>query len=95
MGKKIKKNNSTKNNVITDVEFGTTQPNTTEINEEQLNEQVQMMNTLIAIGQSTVEWAVYATREEFIGHMNKLYDIYHSEEQSKTVMPKSNIILPN
>lgn len=95
MSKKIKKNNSTKNNVITDVEFGTTQPHTTELSEEQLNAQMQMMNTLVSVGQSTIEWAVYATREEFIEHMNKLYDIYHPEEQSKIVTPNKEIILPN
>jgi hypothetical protein len=94
MSKKIKKNKSTKNNVV-NVDFGTTQPNTTKVDEKQLEEQVQMMNTLISIGQSTLEWAVYATRDEFINHMNKLYDIYHPEEQSKIVAPKKEIILPN
>lgn len=94
MSKKTNKNKSTKNNVL-NVDFGTTQPNTNEVNEEQLKKQMQVMNTLVGIGQSTLEWAVYATREEFIEHMNKLYDIYHPEEQSKIVTPNKEIILPN
>ena len=94
MSKKIKKNNSTENNVV-NVEFGTTQPNTTKVDEKQLEEQMQMINTFVGVGKSTLEWAVYATREEFIEHMNKLYDIYHPEEQSKIVTPNKEIILPN
>lgn len=88
--------NTEKDN-IANVEFGTTEPNTKEVDEKQLEQKMQMMNTLLVIGQSTLEWAMYAKREDFIKHMNELYDAYHPEEQKKggIIVPNNDIILPN
>ena len=89
-------NNAEKSNIV-NVEFGTTEPNTKEIDEKQLEQEMQMMNTLLVIGQSTLEWAMYAKREDFINHMNELYDAYHPEEQKQSgiIVPNNDIILPN
>lgn len=88
--------NTEKDNIV-NVDFGTTEPNTKEIDKEQLEKEVQMMNTLLVIGQSTLEWAMYAKREDFINHMNELYDAYHPEEQKQSgiIVPNNDIILPN
>ena len=68
--------NTKKDNVV-QVDFGTTEPNIKEIDEKQIEQEMQIMNTLLVVGQSTLEWAMCATREEFIKHMNELYDAYH------------------
>ena len=88
--------NTEKDNIV-NVEFGTTEPNTKEIDEKQLEQEMQMMNTLLVIGQSTLEWAMYAKREDFIAHMNELYDAYHPEDKKKSgiIVPNNNLILPN
>lgn len=90
--------NTEKGNIV-NVDFGTTEPNTKEVDEKQLEQEMQVMQTLLVIGQSTLEWAMYAKREEFIAHMNELYDAYHPEDKkskiSKIVVPKNELILPN
>jgi hypothetical protein len=87
--------NTKKDNVV-QVDFGTTEPNTKEIDEKQMEQEMQIMNTLLVVGQSTLEWAMYASREEFIKHMNELYDAYHPEEKKDSIIvPKNELILPN
>ena len=86
-----------KDNVV-EVDFGTTEPNTQEIDAEQLALEQQYIAMFLNVGQSTYEWAMYATREEYIEHMLELYDHLHPEQaQSKSVISVSEkkIILPN
>jgi hypothetical protein len=89
-------NNTKKDNVV-NIDFGTTEPNTKEVDEKQLEQEMQVMNTLLVIGQSTLEWAMYAKREDFIAHMNELYDAYHPEdkENSGIIVPNNNLVLLN
>jgi hypothetical protein len=89
-------NNTKKDNVV-NIDFGTTQPNKQEIDEKQLEQEMQVMNTLLVIGQSTLEWAMYAKREDFIKHMNELYDAYHPEDKKNSgiIVPNNDLILPN
>lgn len=88
--------NTEKDNIV-NVDFGTTEPNTKEVDEKQLEQEMQMMNTLLVVGKSTLEWAMYAKREDFIKHMNELYDAYHPKETKKSgiIVPNNDIILPN
>ena len=88
----------TKKDDVVNVDFGTTEPNTTEVDAEQEALQQQYIAMFLNIGQSTYEWAMYASREEYTNHMLELYDHLHPE-QTKTkngvVVPKKQIILPN
>ena len=82
---------------VTKVEFGTTQPNTVEVNEEKEAEYRAYINMLLNIGQSTYEYAMFATRDEYIKHMLELRDHLHPEEtkaKSGIEVPKKQIILP-
>lgn len=82
---------------IVNVDFGTTTPNTKEVDAEQEAIQQQYIAMLLNIGQSTYEWAMYATREEYTNHMLELYDHFHPNEEktSNIIAPKKKIILPN
>ena len=86
-----------KDNVV-EVDFGTTEPNTQEVDAEQEALQQQYIAMFLNIGQSTYEWAMYATRDEYIKHMLELYDHFHPEQaQPKSVIavPEKKIILPS
>lgn len=89
--------NEVKKDNIVNVDFGTTEPNTTEVNAEQEALKQQYINMYLNIGQSTYEWAMYATRDEYTKHMLELYDYLHPNEtpKSKIITPKKEIILPN
>ena len=91
------KNDDIDHNNIVNVDFGTTEPNTKEVDEKQLEQEMQITQTLLIIGQSTLEWAMYANREDFITHMNELYDAYHPEDKKNSgiIVPNNDIILPN
>ena len=69
-------------NIADNVEFGTTQPNTVEMTVEEMAKQKERNEMYLAIGRSTFEWAVYATRDEYIAHMLELYDGFHSEDEN-------------
>lgn len=69
-------------NLVENVEFGTTQPNILEITEEEMARQAERNEMYLAIGMSTFEWAVYATRDEYIAHMLELYDGFHAEDEN-------------
>ena len=89
--------NTEKDNIV-NVDFGTTSPNTKEFDAEQEALQQQYIAMFLNIGQSTYEWAMYATREEYTNHMLELYDHLHPEQaktQSKIIVPNNDIILPN
>ena len=86
---------------VAKVEFGTTQPNTKEVDEQKEREEQEYRYTCFVIGQSTLEWAVLGKRDEYITHMLELYDHFHKEdEQQETTkpkiieVPKKEIILP-
>lgn len=66
-------NNTEKDNVV-HMDFGTTEPRTTETTEEAMITQEQIDNLCLDIGRSTLEWAMFATKEEFIEHMMALYN---------------------
>ena len=68
--------------IVDDVEFGTTQPNTIEMTEEEMLKQAERNEMYLAIGRSTFEWAVFATRDEYIAHMLELYDGFHAEDEN-------------
>ena len=80
--------NTEKDN-ITKVEFGTTEPNITETSEEKEKQHREYLQMCFTMGQSVLEWAMYAKREEYINHMLELYDHFHPEET-----PTSNIEIP-
>ena len=88
--------NVEKDNIV-NVDFGTTEPNTKEVNAEQEALQQQYIAMFLNIGQSTYEWAMYATRDEYTKHMLELYDHLHPNETkiSEIITPKKEIILPN
>lgn len=88
--------NQNENGNMNNVEFGTTEPNTTEISAEEQLAQERYYTTCLIVGQSTMEWANYATRDEYIAHMLELYDSIHPEQEnkSKLITPKKEIILP-
>ena len=101
---KNKDNNVEQNNIVevdfgtAEVDFGTTEPNTQEVDAEQEALREQYINMLLNIGQSTYEWAMYATRDEYVAHMLELYDYMHPEQaQAKSVItvPEKKIILPS
>ena len=69
-------------NIIDNVEFGTTQPNTIEMTAEEMVKQAERNEMYLAIGRSTFEWAVFATRNEYIAHMLELYDGFHAEDEN-------------
>jgi hypothetical protein len=97
MSKKTK-NQTTNDNVISNVDFGTTQPNTTRVTEEEMLARQQLFDTYLTIGMSVLEWATYATKEQYIKHMEELYDCLHQSENnsaSNIETPKKQIILPN
>ena len=80
------------------VDFGTAEPNIEEVDAEQEALKQQYIAMFLNIGQSTYEWAMYATRDDYIKHMLELYDHLHPEEtqpQSVIAVPKKEIILPN
>lgn len=74
MFKKNKKDN------VVPIDFGTTEPRITETTEEEMMTQEQIDNMCLATGRSTLEWAMFATKEEFVNHMMELYDAFHTEE---------------
>lgn len=82
---------------IVNVDFGTTMPNTKEVDAEQEAIQQQYVAMFLNIGQSTYEWAIYASREDYINHMLELYDHLHPNEEktSNIITPEKKIILPN
>lgn len=67
-------------NLVENVEFGTTQPNILEMTEEEMARQAERNEMYLVIGRSTFEWAVFATRDEYIAHMLELYDGFHAED---------------
>ena len=69
-------------NIVENVEFGTTQPNILEMTEEEMVKQAERNEMYLAIGRSTFEWAVFATRDEYIAHMLELYDGFHAEDEN-------------
>ena len=69
-------------NLVENVEFGTTQPNILEMTEEEMARQAERNEMYLAIGRSTFEWAVFATRDEYIAHMLELYDGFHAEDEN-------------
>lgn len=88
--------NNDKDNVIK-VDFGTTEPNTVEIDEEREAEYQAYINMFLNIGQSTYEYAMFATRDEYINHMLELRDHLHPEEtkaKNGIEVPEKKIILP-
>ena len=92
MSKKTEKNN------IVQPDFGTTQPNVSETTEEEMMTQAYMDNMCLAVGRSTLEWTMLATKEEYLQHMAELYDYFNKEKEennSKIEVTKPKIILPN
>lgn len=89
--------NKEKKDNITKVDFGTTKPNTQEVDAEQQKAMEQHMRYCFAVGQATLDLAMRATKDEFIDFMLDLYNGFHSDEkpQSKIEVPKKEIILPN
>lgn len=83
-----------KNNDIQNLEFGVPKSEVPETTEEQLALEQQYLAMFLNIGQSTYEWAMYATRDEYTKHMLELYDHLHPNE-SGIVTPKKEIILPS
>ena len=69
-------------NLVENVEFGTTQPNILEMTDEEMARQAERNEMYLAIGRSTFEWAVFATRDEYIAHMLELYDGFHAEDEN-------------
>lgn len=91
---------SKKTDNITKVDFGTPEPNVVETTAEQEAEKQEYINMCFSIGQSTLEWISLAKKEDYVQHMSELYDIFHTGEaenkdESKIVVPKREIILPN
>lgn len=70
--------NTEKDNVV-QVDFGTTEPRITETTEEEMMTQAQLDNVCLNVGKSTLEWAMMASKEEFVQHMTELYDILNRE----------------
>lgn len=95
--KENKESQNNNNDNIVNVEFGTPEPNKQEINEQQEILKQQYINMLLNIGQSTYEYALYATKEEYIKHMLELYNYLHPNDgkENKIEVPKKKIILPN
>lgn len=85
-----------KDNVISNVDFGTTQPNTQHIDAEQQKAMEQHMRYCFAVGQATLDLATRGTKEEFLDFMLDLYNGFHPEENnaSKIEVPQKHIILP-
>jgi hypothetical protein len=85
-------------NIISNVEFGTTQPNTQQIDAEQLKAMEQYQQHLrycFAVGQATLDLATRGTKEEFLDFMLDLYNGFHQEDNtSKIEVPQKKIILP-
>ena len=90
-------NNIEKDNVVP-IDFGTTEPRTTEMTEEEMVTQDYINNVYLSVGASTLEWAMMASKEEYLQHMLELYDAFHKDEEtkpkSKLEVPKPQIILP-
>jgi len=74
MRKKTKKNN------VVQLDFGTTEPRSTETTEEEMLTQEQIDNVCLSAGRSMLEWAMFATKNDFINHMVELYDSFHEEQ---------------
>jgi len=74
MRKKTKKNN------VVQLDFGTTEPRITETTEEEMLTQEQIDNVCLSAGRSMLEWAMFATKNDFINHMVELYDSFHEEQ---------------
>ena len=70
----------TKNDNVVQVDFGTTEPRITETTEQEMMTQEQIDNVCLSAGRSMLEWAMFATKDEFINHMVKLYDSFHAEQ---------------
>ena len=68
-----------KDNVVA-MDFGTTEPRITETTEKEMLAQEQVNEMCLSVGRSTLEWAMFATKEEFVQHMVELYDAFHKEE---------------
>jgi hypothetical protein len=83
------------------VEFGTTQPNTTITTEEQMEADKFFNDTCYTVGRSTLEWVMFANRDDFLNHMAELYEAFHPSEESKEEthnnleITKPQLILPN
>ena len=91
-------NKETKKDNIIQPDFGTNQPNVSEITEEEIMTQAYMDNMCLAVGRSTLEWTMLATKEEYLQHMAELYDYFNKEKEennSKIEVTKPKIILPN
>jgi hypothetical protein len=71
--------NTKKDNVV-QMDFGTTEPRITETTEEEMLTQEQLDNVCLGVGRSTLEWAMMATKEEFVQHMAELYDILNNAQ---------------
>ena len=77
------------------VELGVVEQNTEEINEEQRQAEEYFARICFIVGQSTLDYAIHSSKEEFFKHMEELYNAYHKEDEpkSKIVVPKKEIIL--
>ena len=89
MSKKTEKDN------VVQMDFGTTEPRTTETTEEEMTTQEKVDNLCLSVGRATLEWVSMASKEEYLQHMAELYDIFHKEEpEGKLEIAKPQIILP-
>ena len=86
--------NSEKDN-ITKVDFGTTQPNTVELTEEEEKKHREYVQMCFTMGESVLEWAMYAKETEYINHMMELYNHFHPKNtaKSKIEVPENQIIV--
>jgi hypothetical protein len=71
--------NTEKDNVV-QMDFGTTEPRITETTEKEMLAQEQVDNMCLNVGRSTLEWAMFAQKDEFVQHMMELYNAFHMEE---------------
>ena len=76
------------------VELGVVDQNTEEIAEEQRQAEEYFARICFIVGQSTLDYAIHSSREEFFQHMEELYNAYHKDEpKSKIIVPKKEIIV--
>lgn len=73
--------NTEKDNVV-QMDFGTTEPRITETTEKEMLAQEQVDNMCLNVGRSTLEWAMFATKEDFVNHMMELYNHFHEEGEA-------------
>jgi hypothetical protein len=77
------------------MEFGVVDQDIKEVDKEEELAKEYFARMCFIIGQSTLDYAIHSSREEFFKHMEELYNVYHKEDEakSKIIVPKKEIIL--